>query len=265
MHNQSAQLLVISQILLTLPFLICFIAYVVAHVISHRKRRSWPIFRTALWTLGSFSALISVIGPLAERAHSDFLLHMVVHLLLGMVAPLLMVLAAPITLILRALPIHHAKIVTSILRSSPFRVMTDPLVTAILNIGGLWLLYTTNLFVLMHQHLFIYVVVHIHIFLAGYIFTASLIYIDPLPHRTSYLYRSIILIAALAGHGILAKFIYANPPIGIPSEQAEQGSMLMFYGGDIVDVVIIFILCLQWYRQTKPRETIDNNETTWSF
>ncbi|WP_413237500.1 cytochrome c oxidase assembly protein [Paenibacillus sp. 1P07SE] len=37
-----------------------------------------------------------------------------------------------------------------------------------------------------------YMLVHLHIFLAGYAFTASMLYIDPAPHRKSYMYRAIV-------------------------------------------------------------------------
>ncbi len=58
----------------------------------------------------------------------------------------------------------------------------------------------------------------------------------------------------LAGHGILSKFIYAHPPAGVPLEQAKIGGMIMYYGGDVVDIVMIFNLCLHWFRATRARE-----------
>jgi putative membrane protein len=95
--------------------------------------------------------------------------------------------------------------------------------------------------------------VHFHVFVAGYLFTVSMVYIDPMPHRFPFLYRSIVLIISLAGHGILSKFIYAHPPGGVTLEQAKMGGMIMYYGGDAVEIVIIFILCLHWFRATRPR------------
>ena len=83
---------------------------------------------------------------------------------------------------------------------------------------------------------------------AGYLFTASLIGLDPNPHRAGFLLRAAVLVAAIAGHGILAKYLYAHPPDDIPLTEAQSGSMLMYYGGDIADAFLIGILCLQWYR-----------------
>lgn len=244
---------IIPQLLLALPFVIVLILYIGAVIISNRHHKPWPLSRTVYWFFGVLFAVISVTGPLANQAHMDFTAHMLGHLLLGMLAPLLMVLAAPVTLVLRTIRITYARRLTRILRSWPSRMFTHPVVASVLNVGGLWLLYTTNLYALMHESTVLNVIVHFHVFMAGYLFTVSMIYIDPILHRVSFLYRSIVLIIALAGHGILSKYIYTHPPAGIPIEQANQGSMMMYYGGDIIEFIIIFVLCWQWFRATKPR------------
>ncbi|WP_216830692.1 cytochrome c oxidase assembly protein [Alkalihalobacterium elongatum] len=244
------------QLVLAMPFLLALFVYIIAVIITHRSGKSWPIYRTSLWFAGVFCAVVAVAGPIAEQEHTDFTVHMVGHLLLGMLAPLLMVLAAPMTIILRSLPVSIARRVSGLLKSRYIRVVTDPIVALILNVGGLWLLYTTNLYSAMHENVLLHVFIHFHVFLAGYLFTISMIYIDPTPHRTSYLYRSIVLILALAAHGILSKFIYAYPPAGIDVTQAQMGAMLMYYGGDAVDILIITVLCFQWYKATRPRGTI---------
>ena len=112
----------------------------------------------------------------------------------------------------------------------------------------------------MHDNSVVSFFVHVHILVAGYLFTVSMIYIDPVFHRKSFMYRAIVLILALASHGILAKYLYAHPPSGVVMEQAQQGSIVMYYGGDLADAIIIFILCLHWYRATKPRECKTNLE-----
>ncbi|WP_096438300.1 cytochrome c oxidase assembly protein [Alteribacter populi] len=244
---------VVPQLTLVLPFVIGLAIYILAVVISNRRLKKWPVYRTAFWVTGIFCAAFAVAGPLADRAHVDFSAHMLGHLLLGMLAPLLMVLAAPLTLILRTLNVTLARRLSRLLKSWPFRVVSDPIVASLFNVGGLWILYTTDLYSAMHQNIILHVFIHLHVFLAGYVFTISMIYIDPTPHRSSYVYRSIVLVFALAGHGILSKYLYAYPPAGVPASQAEIGGMLMYYGGDAIDIVIIFILCFQWFKATRPR------------
>lgn len=216
------------------------------------RGRPWPRHRVLLWVAGTGAAALAVTGPLAEAAHHSFRAHMATHLLLGMLAPLLLVLAAPVTLLLRALPVPAARTLTGVLRTRLLRVLTDPLVAALLNIGGLWALYTTGLYAVVHAHPAVHVPVHLHVFLAGYLFTATTVRADPLPYR-SHAYRAVVLVGALAAHDVLAKHLYAHPPAGVPAADAEAGSVLMYYGGDAVDLVLIVLLCASWYRATRPR------------
>ncbi|UJF36208.1 cytochrome c oxidase assembly protein [Paenibacillus hexagrammi] len=207
--------------------------------------------------LGIWCIALSVTGPLASRAHTDFADHMIIHLLLGMLAPLLLMLAAPMTLLFRTLSLKQARGLSRLLKSSPFRLLHNPFTASTLHIGGLWLLYTTDIYSWMHRSTIGHTGVHVHIFLAGYLFTASMVSIDPAPHRTSFLYRSLVLLIALSAHGILSKYLYAHPPSGVPAAQAELGSMIMYYGGDIVDIVLICILFSKWFHAARPRKALN--------
>jgi putative membrane protein len=64
--------------------------------------------------------------------------------------------------------------------------------------------------------------------------------------------RAVVLVVFLAAHGILAKYLYAHPPPGVPETQAQAGGQLMYYGGDVLDLVLIAIFCWQWYTATAP-------------
>jgi putative membrane protein len=244
----------ILQIIFALPFVLALVVYILATIISNRRyNKKWSLYRTIFWGLGILCASAAVIGPIADRAHMDFRAHMVSHLLLGMLAPLLLVLAAPMTLVLRTLPVNCARYISRILRSSTILVISNPVFATFINVGGLWLLYTTNLYIVMQQNILLHILVHIHVFIAGYLFTLSIIYIDPSPHRTSFIFRSIVLLIALAGHGVLSKYIYAHPPNSVSIEQSEMGGIIMYYGGDVIDLFLIFIFCFQWFKTTRPR------------
>ena len=230
---------------LLVPFMLLLALYIIA-VFKQNKR--WPLHRTFLFLCGVLCACLSVIGPLVVLSHIDFRAHMFSHLLLGMLAPLCIVVAKPMTLFLRTLPVSWARHLSFIFKSAPSRFLTNPFITALLNIGGSWLLYTTNLYVLMHEFSWIHFLVHFHLFMAGYLFTFSIIPSDPMPHRVSFRYRAIILVLALAGHGILAKYIFAQPPIGVPKTQGEIGAEMMYYGGDVIEIAIIYLLFKKWFR-----------------
>lgn len=227
---------------------------------AHTRRGGpWPAHRSVLWVCGIGTAAASVVGPVADAAHGDFRTHMVAHLLLGMVAPLLLVLAAPVTLALRTLDLTPARRLSRLLRSAPVRLVSHPLTAAVLSTGGLWLIYATPLFASMHANRLISALVMAHVFASGYLFTAAMVGIDPDAHRASYRARAIVLVAALAGHGILAKYLYGHPPAGVDRAAAESGSMLMYYGGDVVDIVLMVLLCAGWLlpsRAERRRSTL---------
>lgn len=250
MNHQAAG--INSQQILGLFFSILLVFYILAAIITNRRYKKWPIYRILFWSLGMLTALIAVVGPLATSAHTNFTAHMISHLLLSMVAPIFMAIAVPMTLILRTLSTTLARKLTKILKSRFLQFVTHPITAAILNVGGLWLLYTTDLYVLMHENALFALFVHLHFFVAGYIFTVSIIYFDPVFHQYSYRFRAVVLILAIAGHDILSKYMYANPPQGVSPQEAKKGSMVMYYAGDWIEVVLIIIFCWQWYKSAKP-------------
>ncbi|MCH6264768.1 cytochrome c oxidase assembly protein [Neobacillus citreus] len=240
------------QVVLLLPLVLVLFLYLLAVSLLKFRKKTWPLNRTFFFVLAICCAVAAVSGPLAVRAHQDFTAHMLSHLLLGMLAPLLMVLAAPMTIILRTLNVNAARRLVTFLKKRYFLFLSDPVVASLINVGGLWVLYTSDLYMAMHKHTLVYVAVHLHVFLGGYVFTSALVNIDPIPHRRSFIYRGIVMVAALAGHGILSKYIYAHPPAGVPADQAESGSLLMYYGGDVIDLILVVIFCYQWYKENSP-------------
>lgn len=230
--------------------------YLQAAVATNKKMKKWPLIRIVYWHLGILCIVVVFVGPIGDRAHTDFTVHMAGHLLLGMLAPLLIVLSAPMTLVLRTLSTVHARKVTRMLKSLPLRLLSHPLTAAVLNTGGLFVLYRTELYVWMHEYVLVSFLVHFHMFAAGYLFTASILYVDPTPHRFSFSYRSSVLIFALAGHAILSKMIYADPPETVADSEGKTAGMLMYYGGDAIDLFIIFILWLQWYKAARPKAIV---------
>ncbi|MDN7227686.1 cytochrome c oxidase assembly protein [Planococcus sp. N064] len=242
-----------------LLLLTVIVVYLHAAIQSRNKFKRWPAYRSVFWISGVFSIAVSLVGPLANQAHHNFIAHMSTHLLIGMLSPLLLVLASPMTLLFRSLSVASARKVTRFLKSRPVYLLSHPFTAATLNIGGLFLLYRTDLFFLMHKHILLYGLVHFHLLAAGYLFTASIIYIDPVAHKASFQLRAVVLVSALAAHGILSKLIYASPPQTVPKSEAEMGGMLMYYGGDAIDAVLITIFCYQWFVFARPRLTVQKN------
>lgn len=220
---------------------------------ARRRGHPWPGPRTALWLLGTGAAVVALAGPLAELAHTDPRAHMVGHVLLGMAAPLLMVHAAPVTLALRALPVRRARALAGALGSAPVAVLAHPVTAALLATGGLWVLYRTGLYDATLRTPLLHTAVHVHVFLAGYLFTASLVGPDPAPHRPGPGLRATVLVLAVAAHNVLAKLLVADPPPGIDPGRAEVAAQVMYYGGFPVELTLFVLLGREWAARDRRR------------
>jgi putative membrane protein len=239
-----------ATLVLALPAGLALILYLGATISQRRRGNAWPSHRAVLWLVGVAAASSGFVGPLAEAAHRNFTVHMITHVVTGMAAPVLLVLAAPVTLALRAMDVVPARRLARLLNSAPLRMLTNPIVAAVLNIGGLWLLYRTPLFAAMQDNPLLHAGVMAHVLVAGCLFTASIIPVDPAPHRALFPVRTAVLVLAFAAHGILAKSVYAHPPAGVAPSDAEAGALLMYYAGDVIDLVIITLLFAQWYKNS---------------
>ncbi|WP_240658613.1 cytochrome c oxidase assembly protein [Microbacterium sp. CPCC 204701] len=241
----------VLDLLVTVATIAAIAAYVGGVRISRRKGRQWPWHRVALWCTGIVVAAASVAGPLATAAHESFVAHMTAHLAAGMIAPVMLVLAAPVTLALRALHVTPARRLARLLASRPVSLIAHPLTAALISVGGLWLIYLGPVAESMRHVPLIHVAVHGHLVLAGYLFTAAVIGLDPRPHAPSRGLTAVVLVLSIAAHGILAKHLFAHPPSGFSDVQA--GAQLMYYAGAWVEAVVIVIFCARWYRATDPR------------
>lgn len=212
------------------------------------RHRGWPRRRTVLWLAGLLTAVVATAGPLAEAAHHEFWAHVVTHLLVAMAAPLLLVLAAPVTLGLRALPVPAARRLSRVLGSWPIKLLTEPLVAGVIDLGGLWVFYRTGLLAASQDSELLHAVIHTHMFSAGTLFAVAIVGVDPMPHRRSFAHRGAVLVLAAAAHAILAKSLYADPPAGVTSGAVEAGAVIMYYGGDVVEIAMMAVLCSAWYR-----------------
>jgi putative membrane protein len=222
-----------------LPSLLAGLLVIAAAVyVAASSRRSWPAGRTACWLLGVSVAAVALLPTGHEH---DLTGHVAGHLLLGMVAPLLLVWSAPATLALRSLPRHRARALSRLLRSRPVAIATHPAVAALLDTGGMWLLYRTDLYTAAAARPALMAFVHVHMLLAGYLFAFSITGRDPAPHRASLGVRAAVLVVAVAAHDVLAKLLYAGPPAG-----AETAAQLVYYGAAPVHLALFVLLGRKW-------------------
>ncbi|KUH40467.1 hypothetical protein ATE80_01885 [Streptomyces kanasensis] len=226
------------------------VAYLWAAARLRRRGDAWPRARDAWFACGGAALAWAAVGGLPG---GPFTAHMTQHLVVGMAAPLLFVLARPFTLALRVLPPGPARRrLLALLHSGPAGLLLLPPATALLDVGGLWVLYRTDLFATTQRETLPHVLVHVHVLAAGMLFTLAVCRLEPVRRPWGLALRGGTLLAAGGAHAVLAKSLYAAPPPGTAYALADlrTGAQLMYYGGDLVEVALAVTLAVQWYTAT---------------
>lgn len=217
-----------------------------------RHQKSWMLHRSLFFTAGSLILATAFTPQAMDYAHHSFQGHMVQHLLIGMAAPIGLTLGAPVTLALKVLPRSTGRRMAMVLRSSFFHGLCHPVTALLLNTGGLFVLYLTPLFARTLTTPYLHPLVLLHFLLAGYLFTWSMIGPDPAPRKPKYALRLAVLFISMAAHAYLSKMMYAYT---LPrntlftEEEIRAGAQLMYYGGDLTELLVLLALLTLWYRK----------------
>lgn len=227
--------------------------YLVLALRQRRRRRPWSARRTTGFLAGSAlcgAALFPEVVPFPE---GDFREHMLQHLVIGMIAPVLLVLAAPMTLLMRSISVRSARRLTSVLRSRVCHGIAHPVVALTLNVGGMGALYFSPLYEVMLESPAVHLLVHVHFLAAGCLFAWVIAGPDPGPRRPSVPARLVVLGVAITVHATLSQLLYAGLFVSLPvsSQELRGGAELMYYGGDIAELLLAFALVSAW----KPRRS----------
>ncbi|MEV4380167.1 cytochrome c oxidase assembly protein, partial [Streptosporangium sp. NPDC049644] len=196
----------------------------------------------------SSTAAAALSGPSHAFAELDFRGHMLQHLLIGMYAPLALVLGAPITVLLLALPAAHARRLIRLLRGRPARALTRPWVALSLSTGSLGVLYFTPLYQATTTRPALHTLLHLHFLAAGCLFAWVIAGPDPTPGRPGVPARLVVLGVAIAAHAVTSQLLYAGFLIGVqaPITQIRGGAELMYYGGDVAELLLAVALVTTW-------------------
>jgi putative membrane protein len=240
----------LAEPLIAVAVLAAVLVYLAAAARLRRRGDAWPWPRDVSFTAGGG---LPAAAYLAGLPGGPFTAHMTQHLIVAMAAPLFLVLARPLTLALRVLPPgQRRRALLAVAHSRPAGWLVFPPLAALLDIGGLWLLYRTPLLAAtVHQPL-LHAAVHAHILVAGLLFTFAICQLDPLRRRWSLAWRAATLLAAGAAHAVLAKTLYATPPpeTAFAAADLQTGAQLMYYGGDLVELALALTVAIQWYTAT---------------
>lgn len=121
--------------------------------------------------------------------------------------------------------------------------------------------YLTRLYASTLRHPLLRDAVHLHTLVAGCLLAFALVGRDPIPDRGSFRARVGALFAALAVHGILAKYLCIHattrpaPPGSGTTGDWRLGPQVLWYGGDALEALLVSAFFAQCYRATggQPR------------
>jgi putative copper resistance protein D len=240
-----------------------------------RRGDSWAVGRDVAFVLGGLGtiALATLWWP---GVYDDtlFWAHMTQHMLLSMLAPIFLALGAPVTLLLRTLPPGGRRRLAAALRSLPAKILINPLTGFALLFGTPFVLYFTGLYEASLRSDVLHELLHVHFVVAGCVFFWPLIGVDPVPGRLPHPMRMLLLFVTLPAHAWLGITIMSdNAVIGGdfyrelarpwgPTLLHDQniGGGLLWAAGDLVGVVVLAALFVQWSRADAREATrVDRN------
>lgn len=225
-----------------------------------RKGGRSTFLQVGSFLMGTLLLTIALWPSVMNWGHSDLRGHTVQHLLIAMYAPIFLVMGSPVTVVLKAAPPAWSRKFLQLMKSPFFKFLGHPFTAFILNIGGMFVLYLTPLYVRSLEDPVIHYLIHVHFLLAGYLFTWSLIGPDPGPKRPGFYTRLLVIFLSIATHGFLSKLMYAheyprNSPH--PVSQIQQAAKMMYYWGDLSEIILLIILFTYWYfNKGRPQQNL---------
>lgn len=231
----------------------------------HRLRqrgRSWSWKRWVPYAAGVLAIAVATQTPLAAQDTKLFSAHVVQHLLLSMGGPALLAMGAPLTLWLQAADRPLQVKLLAVLNSRYVRFVTFPLVSWSIFVATLFVLYFSPLYELSLRNAVFHDFVHIHFIVAGFVFFAPVVAIDPHPHRLPHGARLLYVGLTLPAHAFLAlALLSATSPLAVDwytlttgrtleevlSDQ-KLGSAIMWVAGDLIAIFTVGVVATQWAR-----------------
>lgn len=233
-----------------------------------RRGDAWPVQRTVFWALGMITLFYTTNGALNAYEAYLFSIHMLGHMFLMMLIPILLVLGAPVTLLMRAVKKRNdgswgaREWVMWAVQTPWSKLVTNPIVAAIIFAGSLWVFYFTGLFRwatsdhLGHQWMII------HFLISGYLFALSLIGVDPVPRRFPYPLRLVTLLATMGFHAFFGVTVMSGTGLLLadwygamgrtwgapPMEDQITGGGIAWGIGELPTLMLAVIVAVLWSR-----------------
>ncbi|MDJ0394452.1 cytochrome c oxidase assembly protein [Rhodococcus sp. G-MC3] len=235
-----------------------------------RKRGdAWPIGRTVAFMLGCATMLIATSSGVGKYSPATFSVHMGAHMALSMLVPVLLALGGALTLALRALPAAGKGGVPGprewlllALHSRVSKFLTQPVVAAVLFVGGFYVLYLGGIFGAVLDNHSAHLLMNAHFILSGYLFYWVVIGVDPSPRHIEPLTKLAMVFGSLPFHAffgvalmsmntVMGGWYYRTLGLDWNADllgDQRLGGGIAWATGEIPLVLVMLSLLIQWSR-----------------
>ncbi len=240
----------------------------------HRRGDKWPIGRTIAWVTGLALLFCTTNGALNAYEQYLFSVHMLGHMMLTMLIPLVLVLGAPVTLALRAVQKRDdgswggREWILWMVQTPYSKFITHPAVAAVIFAGSLWVFYFTPIARWAAEEHVGHQWMIIHFLISGYLFSLSMIGVDPVPYRFPYPLRIVTLFATMASHAFFGVTIMTGNGLlladwygamgrtwgATPLEDQNMGGGIAWGIGELPTLALALIVAIQWSRSDEKEQ-----------
>ena len=240
----------------------------------HRRGDKWPIGRTIAWVTGLALLFYTTNGALNAYEQYLFSVHMLGHMMLTMLIPLVLVLGAPVTLALRAVQKRDdgswggREWILWMVQTPYSKFITHPAVAAVMFAGSLWVFYFTPIARWAAEEHVGHQWMIIHFLISGYLFSLSMIGVDPVPYRFPYPLRIVTLFATMASHAFFGVTIMTGNGLlladwygamgrtwgATPLEDQNMGGGIAWGIGELPTLALALIVAIQWSRSDEKEQ-----------
>lgn len=212
-----------------------------------RARVRWPAVRVVPFAAGC-AVLVA-----AAFVSDSFAGHMTEHVLIGMVAPLLLALGAPVTLILQA---GDGAWLRRLLHTRAVRAATHPLVVLVVFAGSLVALVFSPLLEWSVRNDAVHALVHAHFFVAGFLFAATMVAVDPIPRPLPHGARLLAVLALVPFHAFVGVAVMTarSPlyPLTYPSlDDQRAAAAVLWSSGELLTLAVAAVVFSRWWAHDK--------------
>jgi putative copper resistance protein D len=216
------------------------------------RGRRWSGARTASFMCGLLAIDLALQSPVAAMTGTYFQAHVLQHLLLMVVGPPLLALGAPSTLLLQTSRRGTKQLWLRVLRSSPFAVVSHPVVVWCLYYGAMFAFFLTFLLNYAMLHMWLMDLINVGFLFGATLFWWPMVGIDPIIHwKMGYPARmlNILLgsgVEAFLGVAILNSHKSLASMYTLASTKAGGG--LLWAATEVVTLGAFVPIFLQWMR-----------------